>query len=440
MLLGNLLTLISIIVLSYFWYLDALRSNFIFTPIKLFILVTFLYLILPSIIIPNFFPVSLFWSYNSELIEKNHAVILIFIIFFLLPYRLFSRFKFPEINFNFNNNAFLLSIFFLLISIIVKAYMINQGMFFIEDENMIELNSLPRFVRLFNNLHLWGLMIFTISYFKNRFVNKFSSSVIINYLFYFYFIFTLSIPLLQGRRFGVLFPIITVLVIYLYYNHVKFSKLLKYGTYLSLIFLTITIFRQAQIFSIANTYTFNLSTIFASIQFLDIDFLIESSLSRIFNVYVKLNRVIEFSFDNTYTPFYNPFRLAFTGLIPSFLWSDKPNLSIGNSLGKELGLLHSSNDLIGINVGWIGEGFYHSGIFGVVLAALLFSSSIVILVKIFNNRYDSGKVVLLMYVIFLISGYQMELAFSFNSFFKGSIFLIFILYILSKLPNIIFKS
>ncbi|MEP1257804.1 hypothetical protein, partial [Algoriphagus sp.] len=213
MLLGNLLTLISIIVLSYFWYLDALRSNFIFTPIKLFILVTFLYLILPSIIIPNFFPVSLFWSYNSELIEKNHAVILIFIIFFLLPYSLFSRFKFPEINFNFNNNAFLLSIFFLLISIIVKAYMINQGMFFIEDENMIELNSLPRFVRLFNNLHLWGLMIFTISYFKNRFVNKFSSSVIINYLFYFYFIFTLSIPLLQGRRFGVLFPIITVLVI-----------------------------------------------------------------------------------------------------------------------------------------------------------------------------------------------------------------------------------
>ncbi|GMQ23420.1 hypothetical protein Aoki45_01020 [Algoriphagus sp. oki45] len=436
MILANLITAFSLICFWIFWLRDQKVNKYIFSPVKLFIIASFIYLILPSIIIPNFFPVGLFWRINMSVIPLNHFVIFVFNFIFLFFFTLLSKLRFYKINFDFSNNALYLSVLFLILAIFAKVYMINSGLFFVEDDNMVEVVNVPRFIRLFNNLHLWGFMIITIMYFKTNYNPNISSFNKTKFIFYFYFLFTAIIPFLQGRRFGVLFPIIIVLSIYFIYNIISKRKIFIYSSIVFSIFLLMTLFRQAQIFSLSYYNSVDIFSIFKSISHLDNNFLVESFSSRLFNVYINLVRVIEFVESSYYTPFYNPFYLAFIGLIPSIFWSSKPGLSIGNALGKELSLIHQNNDLIGINIGWIGEGYYFAGIIGVIFSSLLFCVSIIFFYKIVNYQSDSGKIVILMYVIFLISGFQMELAFTFNSFFKGNFILLSLLFFSSRFKSI----
>lgn len=437
MILSNFITFSSLISFYIFWKIDCKKIFYIFSPIKLFIIVSFIYLILPSIIIPNFFPNGLFWSVNMDVVSLNHFIIFLFNFVFLFVFNLFSKVKSKKINFNFSNNALSLSMIFLFLAIFAKLYMVSKGLFFIEDDNMSNVVNIPRYIRLFNNLHLWGFMIITILYFKKIYNNNYKREVdSVTILFFVYFLFTIIIPFLQGRRFGVLFPIIIVLSIYFFYNVVNKKKVIVYSFLIFIMFLFMTVFRQAQIYSLTYYSSVDFFTIFKSIGSLDNVFLFESFISRLFNVYINLSRVIEFRENLYYTPFYNPFSLAFIGLIPSIFWPSKPNLSIGNALGKELNLIHQNNDLIGINIGWIGEGYYFAGIVGVIFSSLLFCFSVLIFYKIINIHSDSGKLIILMYVIFLISGFQMELAFTFNSFFKGTFILLLVLFVSSRIKSI----
>lgn len=431
MLWANFLTFFNISMMVYFWKKDLRKNTYIFSPIKLFIFVTSVYLVLPSLILPNFYIESLFWNLQKELIFKTNLMILIFNLTFLVAFNFLQKIEKSKFGFSISKRAVILSLVFLIIAMFSKYYMYQKGLFFLEDDSNIDA-EIPRVIRLFNNLHLWGYMIITIYFFKDKRNSTPKKEVLIKIFFLFYFLFSVGIPLLQGRRFGVIFPVIIFISMYLFHNRIKFLKLVKYFLFILILFTIMTVFRQAQVLAIGYNLEIDLENIIGAVGFIEANYLVESALSRIFNVYINLNRVIEFKDSIDYTSFYNPFFLAFAGLVPSFIWGSKPSLSIGNQLGKELGLIHESNDIIGINIGWIGEGYFYSSELGVFLASLFFCITIVIMTKLFSKFSDAGKIVILMYVVFMVSGFQMELAFSFNSFFKGTFMLLLLLGILSN--------
>jgi oligosaccharide repeat unit polymerase len=154
----------------------------------------------------------------------------------------------------------------------------------------------------------------------------------------------------------------------------------------------------------------------------------EAILTRVSNSYIILNKVIEYG----YKTGFDSFSLSLIGLIPSVFLDNKPNLSIGNKFGKELGLINAKNVTTGINPGWIGESYYNYGLIGVIFGGIIFSFLIGYFFKKSNFSYDSSKLLLIMLFVFIFSGFQMEIAASLNNFLKGFLLLILISRLFSR--------
>lgn len=440
MIIENLLLVCSTLILFIAYKLD--KSNFIFTPLKLFTFVSLLYLILPGFYLINIKPESIFWSLNKNFILLENISILIFITIFVFIFKTIEIIKIPTYRKNFNSNIILLSIFFLILSVYAKIYMYQSGAFFLEDKYNDSINNIPRLITFLNNLHLWGFMLLFIYYFRitngKIFKNKFYTY---KYLAFIYFLITIIVPILQGRRFGVIFPILMLLGLYSFYNKMQLFKLSKYVILILIVFILITMLRLTQSVMLSKGMdSGDILGVFTAFDTSILSVLFDGIIGRLGNVYIVLNRIIEYKVTHGLEPVFNSFSLAFQGLIPAFIWPDKPDLSIGNILGKELNLINVENVLTGINAGWIGEGFYNNDILGVVQASSLYAVTIGIMYKIIDKNYDTGKLIFLMYFIFLFSGYQMELAMTFNNFLKGSIIQILIVITVTSIPAIKLKK
>lgn len=438
MILENFILSISAIILFISYYRD--NTKFIFTPVKLFCFVSFLYLIIPGFYLTNFEIESFFWKLNPKFFTLQNICILIFILTFLLVFTGIKKIRFFKLNKNFNSNVVFVAVIFLVFSVYAKIYMLKAGAFFLEDKYNDSVNNLPRFILFLNNLHLWGFMILFVYYFRitqgRIFKNKYHLYKLISIV---YFLITIIIPLLQGRRFGVIFPILMLFGLYAFYNKVKLIKVIQYGILLLVVFTSITVLRFSQTVLISKGLSSNLVSIIKSIDSSIFKVLFQGIVSRLGNVYIVMNKIIEYKSLYNLNPTFNSFLLSFEGLIPSFIWADKPKLSIGNELGKELDLINIENVLTGINAGWIGEGYYNDNIIGVITAAMLYAVSIGFMYKISSLKFDSGKLIFLMYFIFLFSGFQMEIAMTFNSFIKGSFLQLIIVIVISSFPILKFN-
>lgn len=433
MFLENFFLFISAFILIVAFRRDS--NNFLFTPVKLFVFASFLYLIIPGFYLLNFALEGAFWRLNPRFILHENLGILIFIITFFIIFGSVRKIKLPLFNKDFNSNIISVVIILLVLSLYAKYEIYNAGAFFLEDKYNDAIHNIPRHILFMNNVHLWGFIIWFVYYFKVC-----HGKIIRNEYFYykiislFYFIVTIGIPIIQGRRFGVIFPILMLMGLYAFYNNIKLSKFIKYGIILFSTFLLITILRFSQSILLSNNNSSDFTNVLATIDSSVFTNLFDGIVGRIGNVYIVLNKIIEYKELKGLSPSFNSFSLSFQGLIPSFLWSEKPELSIGNTLGKELGLISWSNELTGINAGWIGEGYYYSNLLGVVYAAILYAATLAFFSKIANVNYDTGKLIFLMSIVFLISGFQMEIAMTFNNFAKGIASQLVLVYIISSIP------
>jgi oligosaccharide repeat unit polymerase len=438
MILENIVLFIDALVLILVYLLD--KNKFIFSPIKLFILVTFLYLILPGFYFINIKSESVFWHLNKNYILLENMAIFVFIVTFIFMFIAINKIRLPTLRKNLNSNIIPFTIILLLLSIYAKYYMYKMGVFFLEDKYNNAVNKVPRIIKFLNNVHLWGYMMLLVYYFRitngRVFKNKF---YFYKLLVLIYFLITILIPILQGRRFGVIFPFLIFFGLYAYYNRINFLQLIKYAFLIFILFTVTTIIRLSQSILLSkHIEVHSISDFLSLFDFATVNVLIDGIISRIGNVYIIFNRIIEYKLSYHLNPIFNSFALAFEGLIPNFLWYNKPSLSIGNTLGKELDLININNVLTGINAGWIGEGFYNLNLLGVALAAFLYAFTIGFFYKIVDKNYDLGKLIFLMYLIFLFSGYQMELAMTFNNFVKGCLIQISLILIITSFPQIKF--
>lgn len=411
------------------------KSSFLFTPKKLFVYVSFLYLIIPGLYLINFSPKSVFWSINLDLVLLQNVCIFLFIFIFLVVYSIVKTVKIPTVNKDFNSNVIYLALFLLICSLYAKSYIYNAGAFFLEDKYSNATNLIPRHITFMNNLHLWGFMIWFVYYFRitegNILKNK---SYFYKFISICYFAITLIIPIIQGRRFGVIFPVLMLVGLSSFYRKFPIKKGIKYGLLIFFIFFIITILRLSQSKIISNDNSYNIETLFSAIDGSVMVNLLDGIVSRLGNVYIVFNRVLEYRIFYGLENSFNSFLLSFQGLIPSFIWSGKPDLSIGNTLGKELNLITWENQLTGINAGWIGEGYYNYGISGVLLAGIFYALTLGLVSKLASTNFDTGKLIFLMYFIFLVSGFQMEIAMTFNNFVKGVAVQLLLVLMFTRIP------
>ena len=95
--------------------------------------------------------------------------------------------------------------------------------------------------------------------------------------------------------------------------------------------------------------------------------------------------------------------------------------SFGNEFGQQLGILPPDNDYTGINSGWIGEllllgGFPALLVGGAVLGWLAASCW-----QLLSVTHPAGVFLRVMVMIFIVSGFQMEVAFPIASLFRATV-------------------
>ncbi|MDG2193780.1 MAG: O-antigen ligase [Polaribacter sp.] len=366
-----------------------------------------LFYTLPSIILGLFPFEGLFFSINRSLLAYQNFIIFLFVIVTFLTFNFLKSSKKSYLNFNFNNTKVIfISVILILIGNLTKLHLLNKGLYSLEDTFNEDYKEIPRYLLFIRNLDLWGFFYLSILTSKHLFCKKYFKIK----LFYFLeIIFLVGFSIFQGRRTGAILPIVIFILSYSFYFKIKIRKIIIPVIILLGLVISTTYYRLALIASSLD------STIIKNMIF-------EAIFTRVSNSYIILNNVIDYG----YKTGFDSFLLSLIGLIPSVFLEDKPNLSIGNEFGKELGLININNVTTGINPGWIGESYYNYGLIGVVFGGVVFSFLIGYFFKKSSFSYDSSKLLLIMLFIFIFSGFQMEIAASLNNFLKGFLFLIFI--------------
>tara|TARA_B100000767_G_scaffold120734_1_gene115032 strand:- start:26 stop:1177 length:1152 start_codon:yes stop_codon:yes gene_type:complete len=378
----------------------------------MFSIATLIFYTIPAILICVFNTEGNFFTINRELLAYQNLIITIFLIVVFRTSLLISNSKKKFINFNFNENKIIiLSVAMLLVGNLTKLFLLNSGMYNILDAFNQSSNNISRLLVFTRNIDLWGIVLLSIIVSKNLYSNKYN---FIKSLYLFELIFLIGFSIVQGRRTGAIIPILIFILSYSFYHKFNLKKFI-WPLLVSLSLMIITTYKR--LIESGTVYNEEIR-----------DLILESIFTRLGNPYIILNKVIDFGHKSNF----HSFELSIIGIIPSIFLSDKPNLSIGNEFGKELGLISVNNEGIGINPGWIGESYYNYGIIGVIVGAVVFSfiTNYFLKKSILNN--DSSKIFLIMLFIFNFSGYQMEIAASLNSFLKGYLILILITSFLSK--------
>lgn len=383
------------------------------SPLKMFSIATAIYYTIPAIAIGLFSVESIFFEVNRGLLAYQNFIIVVFMSIVLVVSRLIPNSKKKYANYNFNEKKVIrISLFLVFVGGLTKLYLFNIGLYSLEDTFNENYLNVPRLYVFLRNIDLWGFIFLSIIVCKNLYSGKYKY---LNFIYFFEVVFLVGFSILQGRRTGAILPIVIFVLSYSFYHKLNLKKFVVPLAISLFLMLTTTFSRLLETGQYSNSEIRKI--------------IYEVIFSRLANTYVILNKVIE----QGGLANLNSFELSFVGLIPSFLLSDKPNLSIGNEFGKELGLINIDNVTTGINPGWIGESYYNSGMIGVIIGAIMFSLLISYFYKKSFFMNDSSKILLLMMFIFVFSGYQMEIAASLNNFLKGYLILIFLSGFIPKL-------
>ncbi len=363
------------------------------------------------------------------------SAVWIFIFYYLITYfvsfglvSLFSPVNINEFNVGVERRyVLIICTIFLALSAIAKVYLISSGMYFLENKysDLHDLN-VPGIVKYLNNIQLFSLVITSVYLVLDyKVAGRINIRTFLFKLFAITFLYSVFFALLQGRRFGVIFPFIVLFLVYYYLIGVKFRSLLKLSVVALIFFMFITVFRLAQASVFAGDSGSGFSDVFSYI-FSDRIFyifggVVDSVVSRIGNSLIVLAHVSDLRNEFNWSSTFNTFELILSSLVPSVFWPDKPDTSIGNAFGREIFLISPNNYFTKINPGWVGE-FYYNGfyqmVFGGIFMSILSSLYYCFLVR---GRGVLGSVLFVQYFIFIFSGFQMEVSFSINVLFKSTI-------------------
>lgn len=348
---------------------------------------------------------------------------------------MFGTLKIKSAIFIIRPNIRFLAIALIFISLATKIYLYGMGYHLTEDKYE-SAEQIPAFLQYINNSYLIGFSLFVVYYYKIKSVPESSAPTM---LFSAMMAICIAIAIFEGRRFGVIYPILLAVASQAYFGIFNYKKLFKVGMIMISLFLIVTALRLSQAVQFASgldATDINMVSIAKSSIDLEYTEVLNSIVSRLGNHIIVTNAIVDQIDSGEIEPSYNALSLAAYSIIPRVLWKEKPSLSIGNTIGKELGLIHQENERTKINPSWVGDAYYSSGYIGVVFAAVIFSILLRAPRILFRQNTHLGAVVSTQSMLLIISGFQMELAFSLNNYVKYFVMVAFILMTL-KLASMI---
>ena len=432
----ELLSLILIVLLIKVVF-NISYSQSLFSPSRMLGLLIAFYVVIPVFLMFLIgFETDYYYVNGSRFYQSLLIVFLFYLCFFfssMLMFKSGARDGHLVKGKNFGGSVAMLATVFLFLSLFSKLYLVTKGVFFLEDKYSDSfLVAIPAPIKFFNNIHLVGLAFLMAYVVKpGRNVGDFT-----RWLFYVLFSYSVFVAVIQGRRFGVVFPIIMFLIVYSARYSFPMKKVIAWGGGLGCVFFVITLLRlsQAMAYSQGESEGGAFSYLFGPGGEEVLRGVAASIVSRIGNPVIIISHINDIRLDYGWSSSFNSLKLVASSLVPSAFWGDKPPISIGNLFGIEVGLINVENVATKINPGWIGESYYNSGLSGVVFGAVLLGLFSKLYFSLFVGfESDLGLVFLLQYFVFMFSGFQMEIAFSINTLVKATVMIFGIYYVTSVL-------
>jgi hypothetical protein len=298
------------------------------------------FLIFSFPVIAHYF--DIFIGINSIIIEIDYFYGLLYsILFYLLFAFTFINFKFIPRKYIFLSfdNSFLFSIYlftFLSIFFYINYYILFKSYF---------LNSIPFYI-------LWCLLFHKYNKINNIYLIYFFQLTLTFLYLYDSFVTT--------SRFGFVY-----FVFILFYRDLLFSGTINKKMYLIISILILFSFQLLMdLRNDRDFYIFNFNYLnFYNSIFSDI-FIDRLNYIRVVNLLIEKNYTYPFQFNGYFDNLY--------GIIPRFLYTEKDNLGFDlNLIGRELGILKSTDLSTSIGISHVGESFLILNWFGCVLAIFL---------------------------------------------------------------------
>lgn len=325
---------------------------------------------------------------NEEDMLIGNIIILIYDCIVILMVLLFNKIhlikkrKYKIFRYYYSNsNKYILILVIAIISYSMKLYLMSIGAWFMFEEVDLSKYTFANTAEILQQLDIFLLLYITYNY-------KYDKSKTMLILMLTIIIFSLFFAIIstsKAKLFMVLIPV-TLLIMQL-----KYKK----------IYLTILILFFISSGSVFNYFMYLRMHTEQSLTTNTIDFLSTKSQEKekdIFdNLLLKrlgyqftLARAIKV-YDNDNHKYKVDYFNNIIGLIPRFIWLDKPIIGIdGNKIGYELGLLHKSNINTSIGITPIGEAFYELGYLGIFIIPIFTALILYFFTQILYEGYWIG--------------------------------------------------
>lgn len=219
---------------------------------------------------------------------------------------------------------------------------------------------------------------------------------------------TVGVGLVEGRRTAVVLPVVVYIALALVTGRRRVLRILLWTT---------PIF-----FALVALTTYSRTTVGDDVDIPDSALLIggDALVGRLGNPLLILDPILE-NIQVERKPFQPHTLRSALAALPTFGLVPPPfETGFGNELGRDLGLLPEDNDFTGINSGWIGELLLSGGFPAVLLGGAALGLLAATAWQLIAAEHPAGLFLRVMVVIFVLSGFQMEVAFPIASLVRAT--------------------
>jgi hypothetical protein len=339
----------------------------------------------------NYYEINEFYLTKATLTILLYDIITIGTIIFFGHKKIF-QYRESKINkvyfFDIKNIEYLSIFIVLLVSYSMKLYLMSINYWFILSDIDIAQNSFANTATVLANLDLVILLYF--SFQNNRKFLDFLILILVSIISLIFAFISFS----KAKIFLICIPLLIII------SKLKYAKL--YCAFLFILLINVgTFFEYFSYLRINSERTILENTEQFFIQDNNRDIIIEEDpIIRRLGYQFILAKCIKYVDNHNFQ--YNPKIYAnnISGLIPRFLWKNKPEMGVDmNSIGFNLGLLSNTDFITSVGLRPIGEAYYFLKYIGILFVPIFLGLLLYLISQYFSDKYWIGFLISTLFII-----------------------------------------